>query len=304
MSDTARSWAIILAGGEGHRLKSFIRTLYPDDRPKQFATIIGKRSMLRHTLDRVRLLFPAHQIFTIIDQAHLPYVKGDLCDQPPSTLIVQPCGRETGPGILLPLFSVFQRDPEAYVAIFPSDHFILEEVKFMGYIEYALAHATRFPHHVITLGIAPLYADANYGWIGKGEMIASHQNKILYHVRNFVEKPSVDLVGHLHTSGHLWNSMVLVGSVKTFLQQFELLLPDLYDAFIVLKSALGTPEEAAALQQLFEKIPSVNFSLAFLERIKKDFYVLEVGDVFWSDWGEEHRIRRDVELLGLKIVSH
>ena len=304
MSDIARSWAIILAGGEGQRLKSFIRTLYPDDRPKQFATIIGKRSMLRHTLDRVRLLFPTHQILTIIDQAHIPYVKGDLCDQPPSTLIVQPCGRETGPGILLPLISVFQRDPEAYVAIFPSDHFILEEVKFMGYIEYALAHATRFPHHVITLGIAPQYADANYGWIGKGEMIASHQNKTLYHVRNFVEKPSVELVGHLHDSGHLWNSMVLVGSVKTFLQQFELLLPDLYEAFIVLKSALGTSEEAAALQQLFEKIPSVNFSLAFLERIKKDFYVLEVGDVFWSDWGEEHRIRRDVELLGLKIVSH
>ena len=304
MTDAARSWAIILAGGKGHRLRSFVRKLYADDRPKQFATIIGKRSMLRHTLDRVRLLIPPYRILTIIDQAHLPYIQGDLCDQPSSTLIVEPCGRETGPGILLPLLSVYKRDPEAQVAIFPSDHFILEEVRFMGYIEFAFEHINRFPHHLITLGILPQFADPTYGWMEKGEKIAARQNKTLYHVRDFIEKPSVELVGLLHDRGYLWNSMVLVGNVTTFLRQFQSLLPDLYDAFIILKSALGTAQEASVLQQIFDQIPPVNFSLAFLERMKKDFYVLEVGDVFWSDWGEEHRIRRDVELLGLRIVTH
>ncbi len=174
----------------------------------------------------------------------------------------------------------------------------------MGYIEYALQHAARFPHHLIALGIAPQYPDENYGWIEKGEKIATHRNKNLFHVRDFIEKPSIDVVGRLHEKGHLWNSMVLVGNVGTFLQHFEILLPDIYEAFFELKSALGTPDETAVLQRIFRMIPSVNFSLAFLERIKRDFYVLEVGDVFWSDWGEEHRIRRDVELLGLKIVSH
>jgi mannose-1-phosphate guanylyltransferase len=303
MTDTARLWAIILAGGEGCRLQNFVRALHGDERPKQFATIIGKRSMLRHTLDRVRLLFPKHHILTIIDRSHLQYIHGDLCDQPEPTLIVQPIGRETGPGILLPLLWVHKRDPSAYVAIFPSDHFILEETRFMGYIEFAFLHISRFPHHVVTLGMFPEYADATYGWIEKGEKVASHQNKNLYHVRNFVEKPSVELVGHLHDSGYLWSSMVLISSVTTFLQQFQLLLPDLYDAFFILRGTLGTSDETTVLHQVFDKIPPINFSLAFLERIKKDFYVLEVGDVYWSDWGEEHRIRRDVERLGLKLFS-
>jgi mannose-1-phosphate guanylyltransferase len=303
MTDAARSWAIILAGGEGRRLKDFVRTVHGDERPKQFATFIGKRSMLRHTLDRVRLVIPTHHILTIIDQSQVQYIHGDLCDQPEGTLIVQPCRRETGAGILLPLLSVYKRDPNAHVAIFPSDHFILEEVRFMGYIESAFLHVNRFPHHVITLGIFPEYADATYGWIEKGEKIASHQNKTVYRVRNFVEKPSIEIVGHLHDSGYLWNSMVLVGSVATFLRQFQVLLPDLYDAFVILQSALGTSEEAATLHRVFEKIPSINFSLAFLERIKKDFYVFEVGDVYWSDWGDEYRIRRDVERLGLKLLS-
>lgn len=303
MTDPARFWAIILAGGEGRRLQNFIRALHGDERPKQFSTIIGKRSMLRHTLDRVRLLFPTHRILTIIDQSQLKYLGGDVCDQPESTLIVQPCCRETGPGILLPLLSICKRDPDAHVAIFPSDHFILEEARFMGYIEFAFSHSTRFPNHIVTLGISPEYADVSYGWIEKGEIIASSQNKTIFRVRTFIEKPSVELVGFLHDSGYLWNSMVLIGSVATLLQQFQRLLPDLYDTFVVLRSALGTSEETAVLNHIFEKIPSINFSLAFLERIKKDFYVLEVDDVYWSDWGEEHRIRRDVERLGLKFIS-
>jgi len=47
---------IVLAGGEGLRLRPLTRRLYGDERPKQYAAVVGARSMLRQTLDRVRLI--------------------------------------------------------------------------------------------------------------------------------------------------------------------------------------------------------------------------------------------------------
>ncbi len=96
-------WGIILAGGEGKRLKSYIHTIYPDDRPKQYATLVGSRSMLRLTVDRVKKLIPAEHILTIVNKNHLHFAEKELSAQPRDTIIVQPFCRETASGILLPL---------------------------------------------------------------------------------------------------------------------------------------------------------------------------------------------------------
>jgi mannose-1-phosphate guanylyltransferase len=68
--------------------------------------------MLRHTLARAERLIPPEHLLTIITQRHLPYAREELYDRPPETTLVQPCNRETGPGILLPLLHVHLRDPE------------------------------------------------------------------------------------------------------------------------------------------------------------------------------------------------
>jgi mannose-1-phosphate guanylyltransferase len=44
-------WAIVLAGGEGVRLRPLVRQLCGDERPKQFVKIVGSKSLLGHTLD-------------------------------------------------------------------------------------------------------------------------------------------------------------------------------------------------------------------------------------------------------------
>jgi hypothetical protein len=49
-------WGIILAGGEGKRLQSFIHSQYDTNAPKQYCTFTGARSMLRHTIDRAEML--------------------------------------------------------------------------------------------------------------------------------------------------------------------------------------------------------------------------------------------------------
>jgi mannose-1-phosphate guanylyltransferase len=42
-------WAVVLAGGQGRRLRPLIRRVCGDERPKQFAPLVGSRSMLSAT---------------------------------------------------------------------------------------------------------------------------------------------------------------------------------------------------------------------------------------------------------------
>ena len=66
-------WGIILSGGDGTRLQNFTEQIYGCKRPKQYCAIVGTRTMLRHTIDRAKLLIPPKQLVTIIDKSHLPY---------------------------------------------------------------------------------------------------------------------------------------------------------------------------------------------------------------------------------------
>src|SRR5271169_5308005 len=104
-------WGIILSGGEGTRLEQFIKRIYGIVRPKQYCALVGTRTMLQHTLDRAKSLLPSQKILTVINNSHLKYVQTQLEDQPPETVLVQPCNRETAAGILLSLLHVYAQDP-------------------------------------------------------------------------------------------------------------------------------------------------------------------------------------------------
>ena len=90
-----------MAGGEGQRLRRFLRYVHGTERPKQFCAIIGRRSMLRHTLDRAESLIPSERTVTVVTAGHRPFVAEDLVGVPPRILVEQPRNRDTGPGILL-----------------------------------------------------------------------------------------------------------------------------------------------------------------------------------------------------------
>ncbi|MGE5811575.1 MAG: hypothetical protein ACM339_08735 [Ignavibacteria bacterium] len=47
----------------------------------------------------------------------------------------------------------------------------------------------------------------------------------------------------------------------------------------------------------------MNFASSVLEKIPDCLCVMEVSDVYWSDWGEEQRIRNDIEYLDLKLID-
>src|SRR5262249_49049130 len=86
----SRMWAVVLAGGEGCRLKPLVRRLFGDDRPKQYAPLLGSTSLLRQTLDRVGRLIPAERTIVVSQYDHSRYLDRELCDAAAPPVRLQP----------------------------------------------------------------------------------------------------------------------------------------------------------------------------------------------------------------------
>jgi len=114
--------AIILAGGDGTRLRSLTQRLAGDDRPKQFCHLIGDRSLLTETRRRVGRLIPPEHLLTVVVRKHERFYEPELCGAAPGTVVVQPENCGTAPAILYALSRLAITAPTRPVAIVPSDH--------------------------------------------------------------------------------------------------------------------------------------------------------------------------------------
>ncbi|MFA6598275.1 MAG: sugar phosphate nucleotidyltransferase [Ignavibacteriaceae bacterium] len=304
-STTGKSnlWGIVLAGGEGTRLKNLVKRLYGYHRPKQYCTLTGVHSLIRQTISRASKIIPDNKILTVVTSHHSEYFREELSDQQEGNVIVQPCPRDTSAGVLLPVAKIYQSDPESTVIIFPSDHFIQEETKFINHVKEACTFVERNPGLIVMVGVRPEKIETGLGWMERGEKIHSFNDLNFHQVRKFWEKPDLKSTASLYASGCLVNTFIVIGKSKTIINQMRKHLPDLYEAFTPIMKSLGTKYEKIFIEQFFEFMPEVNFSKNFLEKINEHLAVLEVPNVYWSDWGEEERVTHDMKRFHLSF-SH
>lgn len=291
---TDHRWGIILAGGDGTRLQNFIKSRFGEYRPKQYCALIGKRTMLRHTIDRVSSLFTPDHLLTSINVDHASLAAMDTYDRPPKTIIVQPHNRETGPGILLPLLHVHHQDPDAVVGLFPADHFILQEERYRAFVSRAFEFVSKHKDYIVALGITPSTLQYGYGWIEKGDRLVADG---IWTVKKFWEKPDGRLLHHLYEKKCLWNTMTLIGTSSNFINLSKKHMNDVFVPLSRTVQYFGTTSEPDLTDVVFKRLLSVNFSRRILERIPEALCVMEMNGVYWNDWGDESRILTDIGFL-------
>jgi mannose-1-phosphate guanylyltransferase len=294
-------WGIILAGGEGIRLRNLVRKIYGYDRPKQYCTFVGTRSLLKHTIDRASMIISPKKLKIVVNKDHSEFLDDEIKGMPQIDLVEQPIQKETGAGIVLPMLKVFYEDPESTVALFPSDHFIIGESRFMGYVEKATKFVDDNPEMIVMLGIHTDRSETGYGWIEPESIINDTYGARFFSVRRFWEKPSKNVTTFLVEKGCLVNTFVLIGKSKTFLYHANRNMPDLFKAFAPIRSMIGTPFEKIMINRIYKYLPSHNFSKCVLENISRSLAVMEVNDVYWSDWGEEYRVNQDLDKMIVNV---
>ena len=127
-------WAVVLAGGEGRRLLPLVRRVCGDERPKQYAPLLGTRSLLRATLDRTSSQVPSERTVVVTVASQRRLAESELTDEERPSLLVQPEDRGTAAAVMWAARWIRAREPSAIVAIFPSDHYVADEALFMRHV--------------------------------------------------------------------------------------------------------------------------------------------------------------------------
>src|SRR6266566_8899907 len=160
-----RLYVLVLSGGAGTRLWPLSRR----DRPKQFLNLLGDRSLLQDTVDRVAEFVPTERIFVVAPPEHRALIHEELPDLPADHLVVEPYPRGNAAAVGLAMAALAAFDPEAVVAVLPSDHVVEKRAEFRKVLIAATAAAER--GHLVTLGITPTAPDTGFGYIEAGDTL-------------------------------------------------------------------------------------------------------------------------------------
>jgi mannose-1-phosphate guanylyltransferase len=272
--------ALIMAGGGGTRFWPRSR----QKKPKQFLNLVGERTLLQQTLDRIDVMAPAEQSWVITSAAHRDECARQLPELPAENIVGEPCGRDTAACIGLGAALIARRDPDASMIVMPADHVIEPAQEFRRAVQAGLQLVDEHPGALVTLGIPPTFPATGYGYIHRGESIGHRQGVGVFRVRSFREKPSFDAAHQMLATGeYYWNSGIFLWKANTILRALEANQPAIYAAVQRIAMSWYTPERENVLRVEYEGLTKISIDFAVMEKAKE---VLVVQAPYrWDDVG-------------------
>ncbi|HUN59734.1 MAG TPA: sugar phosphate nucleotidyltransferase [Candidatus Binataceae bacterium] len=292
--------AIILAGGNGTRLSSLTRKITGKDTPKQFCSLFGNETLLEQTRRRVALAIPPSRTITVLAREHEPYFR--LMHTSTPNVIVQPSNRGTAPAILYALLRLIKLGHRGVVAVFPADHYVSHEHRFMLHVQAAAKSALLHTDQLVLLGVRADKPESQYGWIEPAIPVDFHAFDLsaVVRVKRFWEKPDPKLALELLRRGYLWNTSVIAGTARAFLDIFARALPQVYGSLAQLIPVYGTAREQDAVGRVYSGMEDYGFSDSVLSEFAENLSVLPVFGLVWNDLGEPGRVFATIDQLGYR----
>jgi mannose-1-phosphate guanylyltransferase len=255
--------------------------------PKQYCCLLGSRSMLQHTLDRMNKLTPAARTLTVIGTHHGEFAAPQLVGRS-EHVFRQPSTRDTGMALYVAIAMIKRWTPNAIITITPTDHYVAPASRYVEQVRAARGVAARMRDKIVILGATPTEPDPELGYLSLGEGLTEIPQ--VKTVKGFIEKPSVPKAQELRANGALWNTMVTCGTVEALWELGRAADPrliDILDSFVPL---VGTADEDDAIEYIYRAYLPVSFSRDMLERAPERLAAMEMEGVEWSDWGRPERI--------------
>lgn len=268
---------VIMAGGKGERLWPVSSA----EKPKQLIAFEGDKSLLRVTFERSLDLAPPGNIYVVTSADLAGKVAQELPELPAENVLAEPVGRNTAPCIGYAAIVISRKDPEAVMAVFPSDHLIRQPEKLKETVLFGARALQAHPDLLITLGVVPDHPETGYGYIAPEAVLLSQGGLILKRVKAFHEKPARIVAEQYLKSGYLWNAGMFLWRVDTILDMFSRHLPELHEQLAGLKQAFGS--DAACVERFYTAAASISIDYGIMEKASR-VAVIPV-DFGWSDVG-------------------
>ena len=289
------NWAIIMAGGYGERF-------WPKSRrkqPKQLLPIVGDKTMIQQTVERVRPLVGDARMVVVTNHEQASLVRQQLPRV--KHVIGEPVGRNTAPCIGLAAAIIGAQDPEAVMAVLPADSYISETENYRRVVSDALKLAAA-QEVLLTIGIKPTSPHTGYGYIQVGDEFPARCVTKFWKARRFVEKPDRKTAEEFLASGdYRWNAGMFVWSFRAVAEAYRNYQPMLWGACLRIQAKAGTKTFARVLAREYPKMEKISVDYAIME--KAENVVVANGDFDWDDVGDWPAIGRHYEKDGSGNVA-
>lgn len=276
-------WTVIPAGGSGTRLWPLSRSV----KPKFLLPLLGDRSLLQQTVDRLLPMTPPEKMLVICGTAHAAAVARQLPELPDANIIVEPSPKGSGPAIAMAAAIIALHDPDAVMGSFAADHEVQDGVAFEAAVRTAIATASS-DDWLVTIGLTPIRPETGYGYIERSdEVVAVSPSGAAYRAIRFIEKPPLSDAEKFLASGRfLWNASMFVWRAQTLLDDLAELQPDLHAAVCRIAQAWGTSSQEQVVADVWPGIAESTIDEGVMEKAARVAVVpAEIG---WSDVGDWH----------------
>ena len=268
--------ALFMAGGSGTRLWPLSR----ESNPKQLHTLVGKKSLMTQTVERVAPLINSRDVWIVTNPKYAEQIAIHSPGVPSSQIITEPFALGTNLAVGLGAIHIVRENPDAVILVGWADSHIGRDHEFRIALEKAKQIAPQVDG--VILGVKPTYPATAYGYIEIGHHIAESDE--VFEIARFEEKPSDERATELFKSNrHLWNPGISIWKASRLLELIKQHTPEHFAALEYVADAIGTEELTKRMETAFSNLDKIAIDNAIFEKAA-NLATIPV-DLEWSDIG-------------------
>lgn len=273
---------LIMCGGKGTRMWPISNIGHP----KQFESLLGRKSMFRHTVERTLKGFSAQDIYIATSREFGKYLKKQAREIPSRNFILEPAMRDNLGAIGLATSVVnFYHPNSVMIILWGADHIVQKEKEFISALKQAAKLA--FENDVIVhVDTPPKYPSVHNGWIKIGKKIKKQGKRNIYEFIQQVEKPNQETAEKFFAlKDYLIHTGYMATKPSLLLDYYKKYAPQAYKLIKTIAKTIDTPQFSKTLHAQYPKFEKISVDYGLFEKLPpRSQWELPV-DLGWIDVG-------------------
>lgn len=283
---------VIFAGGVGTRLWPLSRK----QSPKQFGKIIGDKSTVQLTVERILPISKPTDIFISSGLVYKEILFEQLPNIPRENFILEPEMRDVGAAVGL-VTAIFEKKwPSEPMIILWSDHLVKNAVLFRKVLQTVGKILEKDPEKIVFIGQSSRFASQNLGWIEFGSQILSEGVVPVFKFKSFHYAPPANQASIFHKSEkHAWNPGYFGTTPKFLFSLYKKYGPNMHELLLKVREKWGTDSFQEIINKTYPKLEKISFDNLILEKIDPSLGLVVRADLGWSDVGAWESLKEALE---------